>query len=160
MDNVSINTDSDTLRDKIRSCSTLNSLYHETRQEIELLNKQIFVKDNIIADLKARLGRYERIYMTVGDNESVVIGPSKSLLESLCKEICKLKQKRNDMEFKASRQAEVRHAESAFQKLDRAHECFVDSGAFKSVIDREISAGSGLSHVGTLPQVSWLLKKH
>ncbi|XP_049900350.1 TNFAIP3-interacting protein 2 isoform X2 [Epinephelus moara] len=106
MDNVSINTDTDALKDKLRSCSTLNTLYHETRQEIELLNKQIDVKDNIIADLKARLGRYERIYMTVGDNESVVIGPSKSLLESLCKEICKLKQKRNDMELKASRQAE------------------------------------------------------
>lgn len=106
MDNVSINTDTDALKDKLRSCSTLNTLYHETRQEIELLNKQIDVKDNIIADLKARLGRYERIYMTVGDNESVVIGPSKSLLESLCKEICKLKQKRNEMELKASRQAE------------------------------------------------------
>lgn len=106
MDNVSINAESDALKDKMRSYSTLNSLYHETRQEIDLLNKQIYVKDNIIADLKARLGRYERIYMTVGDNESVVVGPSKSLLESLCKEICKLKQKRNDMEFKASRQAE------------------------------------------------------
>ncbi|KAA8594607.1 hypothetical protein FQN60_011742 [Etheostoma spectabile] len=106
MDNVGTNCDNDTLKDKLRSCSTLNTLYHETRQEIELLNKQIHVKDNIIADLKARLGRYERIYMSVGDNESVVIGPSKSLLESLCKEICKLKQKRNDMEFKASRQTE------------------------------------------------------
>ncbi|XP_051240967.1 TNFAIP3-interacting protein 2 isoform X1 [Dicentrarchus labrax] len=106
MDNDSINTDNNMLKDKIRSYSTLNSLYHETRQEIDLLNKQIYVKDNIIADLKARLGRYERIYMTVGDNESVVVGPSKSLLESLCKEICKLKQKRNDVEFKASRQAE------------------------------------------------------
>ncbi|XP_042341369.1 TNFAIP3-interacting protein 2 isoform X2 [Plectropomus leopardus] len=107
MDNVSLNTDTDMLKDKLRSCSTLNTLYHETRQEIDLLNKQIYVKDNIIADLKARLGKYERIYMTVGDNESVVIGPSKSLLESLCKEIYKLKQKRNDMEFKTSRQTEI-----------------------------------------------------
>ncbi|XP_044047587.1 TNFAIP3-interacting protein 2 isoform X2 [Siniperca chuatsi] len=106
MDNASLNTDNDLLKDKMRTYSTLNSLYHETRQEIELLNKQIYVKDNVIADLKARLGRYEKIYMTVGDNESVVIGPSKSLLESLCKEICKLKQKRNEIEFKASRQAE------------------------------------------------------
>ncbi|XP_036969856.1 TNFAIP3-interacting protein 2 isoform X1 [Acanthopagrus latus] len=106
MDNVSINTDKDLLKDKVRSYSTLNSLYHETQQEIDLLNKEIYVKDNIIADLKARLGRYERIYMSLGDKESVVIGPSKSLLESLCKEICKLKQKRNDVEFKASRQAE------------------------------------------------------
>ncbi|KAK2817253.1 hypothetical protein Q5P01_025444 [Channa striata] len=105
MDNVSMNAD-DAARDKTRSYSTMNTLYHESRQEVELLNKQIDVKDNIIADLKARLGKYERIYMTVGENESVVIGPSKSLLESLCKEICKLKQKRNDMEFKASRQDE------------------------------------------------------
>ncbi|KAM7419536.1 hypothetical protein PAMA_016582 [Pampus argenteus] len=106
MDSVSINTDNDMVKDKSRSYSTLNTLYHETRQEIELLNKQIYVKDNIIADLKTRLGRYERIYMNVGDNESVVIGPSKSLLESLCKEICKLKKKRNEIEFKASRQTE------------------------------------------------------
>ncbi|XP_034390478.1 TNFAIP3-interacting protein 2 isoform X2 [Cyclopterus lumpus] len=91
---------------KLRSCSTLTTLYHETLQELELLNKQVHVKDNIIADLKARLGRYERICMAVGDNESVVVGPSKSLLESLCKEICKLKQKRKDGEFKASRQTE------------------------------------------------------
>lgn len=108
MDNVSINTDSDALKDRIRSYSTLNSLYHESRQEMDLLNKQIQVKDNIIADLKARLGRYERIYVNVGSNEPVVLGPSKSLLESLCKEICKLKQKRNDLEFHASRQAEVK----------------------------------------------------
>lgn len=102
------NVDNDVLKDKLRSFSTLNSLYHETQQEMELQKKHIQVKDNIIADLKARLGRYERIYMTVGNNESVVIGPSKSLLESLCKEICKLKQKNKDMEFQASRQAEVK----------------------------------------------------
>ncbi|XP_041839613.1 TNFAIP3-interacting protein 2 isoform X2 [Melanotaenia boesemani] len=102
MENASINTE----KDKMRSYSVLNTLYHETRQEIELLNKQICVKDNIIADLKNRLGRHERIYMPLGDKESMVIGPSNSLVESLLKEICKLKQKRDEMEFKASRQAE------------------------------------------------------
>ena len=128
MDNVSINTDNDVLKDKIRSYSTLNSLYHETRQEIDLLNKQIFVKDNIIADLKARLGKYERIYMTVGENgESVLIGPSRSLLESLCKEICKLKQKRNDIEFKASRQAEVKKKD--LNVFLHARECLKTIGA-------------------------------
>ncbi|XP_076001940.1 TNFAIP3-interacting protein 2 [Genypterus blacodes] len=108
MDNVSVNTDSDadTQREKVRSYSTLNTLYHETRQEMELLNKQVYMKDNVIADLKVRLGRYERTYMTVGDTNPVLVGPSKSLLENLCKEICKVKHKKNEAEFKASRQTE------------------------------------------------------
>ncbi|XP_029949992.1 TNFAIP3-interacting protein 2 isoform X2 [Salarias fasciatus] len=102
MDSVGLNSD------KMRSYSVLNTLYHETRQEIELLNKQIAVKDNIISDLKARLGRHERIYMTVGDpgGDPLVVGPSGSLVESLVKELCKLKQKKSDVEFKAARQAE------------------------------------------------------
>lgn len=110
MDNPSVKADIDVAREKTRSFSVLNTLYHEKRQEIELLHKQINVKDNIIADLKARLGRYERIYMTVGDNEPVLVGPSNSLVESLVKEIIKVKQKRKDTDLKAARQAEVRHA--------------------------------------------------
>ena len=105
MDNASINTDTDVRKDKMRSYGVLNTLYHETRQEIELLGKQIFVKDNIIADLKARLGKHEMVYVTVGDNESVVNGPSKSLVENLVKEMCK---QRHDLEFKAARQSEVK----------------------------------------------------
>ncbi|XP_071770587.1 TNFAIP3-interacting protein 2 [Centroberyx gerrardi] len=116
MDNVSITMDNDMLKDRIRSYNTLNTLYHETRQEIDILNKQIYKKDNLIADLKARLGRYERICINVEDNEPVVIGPSKSLLESLCKEICKLKQKRNETEVRASRQAEISQ-----QEIQRLH---------------------------------------
>ncbi|XP_060942806.1 TNFAIP3-interacting protein 2 isoform X2 [Limanda limanda] len=98
--------------DKMRSFSTITSLYHETRQESELLEKQIHVKDNIIADLKARLGRYERLHVSVGGpedphpEEKLVVGPSRSLLESLCQEICKLKQRGSDAEFRASRQEE------------------------------------------------------
>uniref|UniRef100_A0A3Q1FCI1 TNFAIP3-interacting protein 2 n=1 Tax=Acanthochromis polyacanthus TaxID=80966 RepID=A0A3Q1FCI1_9TELE len=106
MDSVSLSPDGDALKDKMRSYSVLNTLYHEARQENELLTKQLCVKDNIITDLTSRLGRHERILMTVGEKESVVIGPSSSLVESLLKEIRKLKQKRNDMEFKAARQAE------------------------------------------------------
>ncbi|RVE76033.1 hypothetical protein OJAV_G00004700 [Oryzias javanicus] len=106
MDNDSVKADIDVAKEKTRSFSVLNTLYHEKRQEIELLHKQINVKDNIIADLKARLGRYERIYMTVGDNEPVLVGPSNSLVESLVKEIIKVKQKRKDTDLKAARQAE------------------------------------------------------
>lgn len=107
MDSVSVNSGDAVLKEKLRSFNTLNTLYHETRTEMELLNKQIVLKDNIITDLKTRLARYEKICLTVGDNESVLIPPSKSLLESLCKEICNLKQKRNETEVGASRQAKV-----------------------------------------------------
>ncbi|XP_061626598.1 TNFAIP3-interacting protein 2 [Phyllopteryx taeniolatus] len=92
--------------DKKRSYSTLNTLYHESRQEMELLDKQLAVKDNIIAELKARLAGHERLCVAVGDNQSVVVGPSKSLLESLCKEICKLKHKNNETDLKVVRQEE------------------------------------------------------
>lgn len=113
------------LREKTRSFGVLNTLYHETRGEMELLSKQICLKDNIIADLKSRLARHERMYMTMGDDEPVVIGPSNSLVESLLTEICKLKQKGNEMELKAARQAEeiqrlnahIREKESELEKI-------------------------------------------
>ncbi|XP_019718244.1 TNFAIP3-interacting protein 2 [Hippocampus comes] len=92
--------------DKKRSYSTLNTLYHESRQEMELLAKQLAAKDNIIAELKLRLAGHERLCLSVGDNQSVVVGPSKSLLDSLCKEIYKLKQKSNETDLKVVRQEE------------------------------------------------------
>lgn len=104
MDDSTVNMEDDVRREKTR---VLNTLYHESRQEIELLHKQICVKDNIIADLKARLGRHERIYMAAGEDEALGFGPSNSLVESLLKEMCKLKQRRDDAEFKAARKAEV-----------------------------------------------------
>ncbi|KAF0037208.1 hypothetical protein F2P81_010082 [Scophthalmus maximus] len=96
--------DGDAPMERARGASTLNTLYHETRQETELLHRQVRVKDNIIADLKARLGRYERVYVSAGDGVgSVALGPSRSLLESLCAEMCKLKQRRSDAQLRASR---------------------------------------------------------
>ncbi|XP_038162056.1 TNFAIP3-interacting protein 2 [Cyprinodon tularosa] len=107
MDSASFSSEGDALlREKTRSFGVMNTLYHETKEEMELLNKQICLKDNIIADLKSRLARHERIYMTVGDDEPVLVGPSNSLVESLLKEMCKMKQKRNDMELKTARQSE------------------------------------------------------
>lgn len=110
----SANSGEDALRGKMRSYSTLNSLYHETHLEVDLLKSENRVKDNIIADLKARLGNYERILLTFGTNEPVVVGSSKSVLESLCKEICKLKQKNSDMEMKDAQQVEVRKSRDEF----------------------------------------------
>ncbi|XP_037115085.1 TNFAIP3-interacting protein 2 isoform X1 [Syngnathus acus] len=92
--------------DKTRSYSTLNTLYHESRQEMELLAKQLAIKDNIIAELKLRLAGHERICMAVGDKQTLVVGPSKSLLESLCKEIYKMKQKSMETDLKMVRKEE------------------------------------------------------
>ncbi|XP_017556948.1 TNFAIP3-interacting protein 2 [Pygocentrus nattereri] len=86
---------------KLRSCSTLNTFYHETQQEIASLGQQIFAKDGIIAELKGRLAKYERNCVIEGE-DPYVVGPSKSLVDSLCKEIRKLKQKLKDTEMDAA----------------------------------------------------------
>ncbi|CDQ71923.1 unnamed protein product [Oncorhynchus mykiss] len=108
---MDVNLDNDTLKAKIRSCNTLNTFYHETLLEIDTLSKKIYKRDNLIADLKARLGKYENTWINVEGYDHVVIAPSKSLLESLCKEICKLKQKWKDTEMNMAQQAELSQEE-------------------------------------------------
>ncbi|XP_041729657.2 TNFAIP3-interacting protein 2 [Coregonus clupeaformis] len=108
---MDVTLDNDVLKAKIRSCNTLNTFYHETRLEIDTLSKNIYKRDNLIADLKARLGKYENTCINVEGYDPVVIAPSKSLLESLCKEICKLKQKWKDTEMNAAQQAELSQQE-------------------------------------------------
>uniref|UniRef100_A0A4W5R2S9 TNFAIP3 interacting protein 2 n=1 Tax=Hucho hucho TaxID=62062 RepID=A0A4W5R2S9_9TELE len=108
---MDVNLDNDTLKAKIRSCNILNTFYHETLLEIDTLSKTIYKRDNVIADLKARLGKYENTWINVEGYDHVVIEPSKSLLESLCKEICKLKQKWKDAEMNTAKQAELSQKE-------------------------------------------------
>lgn len=97
----------DALSAKIRSCSILTTFYHETQREIANVSQQLHSRDSVIADLKARLGKYERTVINDDGEEPVVIGPSKSLLESLCKEIYKLKQKLKDSEADGNQQLEA-----------------------------------------------------
>lgn len=104
---TNIQVDNDALKAKIRSCSVLTTFYHETQREIANLSQQLYSRDNVISDLKARLGKYERTYINVEGEEPVAIGPSKSLLESLCKEICKLKQKLKESETEGNQQLEA-----------------------------------------------------
>ncbi|XP_063076335.1 TNFAIP3-interacting protein 2 [Engraulis encrasicolus] len=104
---TNIPVDNDALKAKIRSCSVLTTFYHETQREIANLSQQLYSRDNVISDLKARLGKYERTYINVEGEEPVAIGPSKSLLESLCKEICKLKQKLKESETEGNQQLEA-----------------------------------------------------
>lgn len=99
--------ENEALRAKLRSCSTLNTIYHETQQEIARLNQLVTSKDGIIADLRARLGKYEKTVVIEGE-EPYIVGPSKSLIESLCKEICKLKQKLKDLEKDTAQKLETR----------------------------------------------------
>lgn len=100
-----VDSDSDV---KMRSYNALNTLYHETQQEMATLNARLGTQDNVIGELKAKLVQYERISLSVdGGNEAVLVGPSKSLIESLCKEICKLKKRKNELEMKLSRQTDT-----------------------------------------------------
>ncbi|XP_062851339.1 TNFAIP3-interacting protein 2 [Trichomycterus rosablanca] len=90
---------------KVRSCSTINTFYHETQQEVLNLKKQIRSKDGIIADLKARLFKYERTCFSEGE-EACLVGPSKSLVESLCRENCRLNQQLKETEVDMSQKLE------------------------------------------------------
>lgn len=108
--------ENDALRAKLRSCSKLNTFHHETQQEIEHLNSLLTSKNGIIVDLKARLGKYEKTVVMEGE-EPYIVGPSKSLIESLCKEICKLKQKLKESETDAAQRLETSKAVSYFLLL-------------------------------------------
>ncbi|KAG7264437.1 hypothetical protein CRUP_022299 [Coryphaenoides rupestris] len=99
----------------MRSYNALNTLYHETQQEMATLNARLGTQDNVIGELKAKLVKYERISLSVEGNEAVLVGPSKSLIESLCKEICKLKRRKNELEMKLSRQTDT--SQQAIQQL-------------------------------------------
>ncbi|KAL1282160.1 hypothetical protein QQF64_000963 [Cirrhinus molitorella] len=105
-----IKRENEALRAKLRSCSTLNTFCHETQQEIARLNQLVTSKDGLIADLKARLGKYEKTVVIEGE-EPYTVGPSKSLIESLCKEICKLKQKLKDSEADTTQRLETSKTE-------------------------------------------------
>ncbi|KAJ8407470.1 hypothetical protein AAFF_G00273270 [Aldrovandia affinis] len=99
--------ENDALKTKLQSCYTLKTFYHEARQEIASLSHQIYIKDSRIADLEARLRRYEGTRITVEGDEPVVFGPSKPLLGSLCKEIHSLKQRLTDRETDAAQQSDT-----------------------------------------------------
>ncbi|XP_026788939.1 TNFAIP3-interacting protein 2 isoform X2 [Pangasianodon hypophthalmus] len=104
---------------KVRSCATLNTFYHETQQEIVNLGKEISSRDGIIAELKARLAKYERTCVLVEGEEPCLVGPSKSLVESLCRENFRLKQKLKEAEVDSSQKLETskREIQSLQQKL-------------------------------------------
>ncbi|XP_050977671.1 TNFAIP3-interacting protein 2 [Labeo rohita] len=102
--------ENEALKAKLRSCSTLNTIYHETQQEIARLNQLVISKDGIITELRARLGKYEKTVVIEGE-EPYIVGPSKSLIESLCKEICKLKQKLKDSEADTAQRLETSKTE-------------------------------------------------
>ncbi|KAF5902169.1 TNFAIP3-interacting protein 2-like [Clarias magur] len=104
---------------KLRSCATLNTFYHETQHEIANLGKQIVSRDGIISDLKARLTKYERTRVAVEGEEPCLVGPSKSLVESLCRENFILTQKLKDTEVDSAQKLEAskREIQSLQQKL-------------------------------------------
>ncbi|XP_035272874.1 TNFAIP3-interacting protein 2 isoform X1 [Anguilla anguilla] len=78
--------------DALISSYRLNTLCHGTGQEIDSLSHQICLTDSTIADLEARLGKYEGTCKKVETEEPVILGHSKRSLESLCNEARNLKQ--------------------------------------------------------------------
>ncbi|KAF4090745.1 hypothetical protein AMELA_G00055430 [Ameiurus melas] len=104
---------------KLRSYATLNTFYHETQQEIANLGKQILTRDGIIAELKARLVKHERTCVRVEGEEHCVVGPSQSLVESLCRENLKLSQKLKEAEVDSAQKLESckREIQNLQQKL-------------------------------------------
>ncbi|XP_060729134.1 TNFAIP3-interacting protein 2 isoform X2 [Tachysurus vachellii] len=104
---------------KLRSYATLNTFYHETRQEIVNLSKQISSRDGIIAELRTRLAKYERTCVIVEGEEPCLVGPSKSLVESLCREKYKLHQKLKEAEVESAQKLESskREIQSLQQQL-------------------------------------------
>ncbi|XP_033869988.1 TNFAIP3-interacting protein 2 isoform X1 [Acipenser ruthenus] len=103
------------LKTKLQSYTTLSTFYQEARLELARMNQQVSVQDNIIADLKARLARYENATVHMGEEGPMVFGPSKSLFENLCKEISKLKQQQKETERSSEQQLETMKLE--LQKL-------------------------------------------
>ncbi|KAG5286432.1 hypothetical protein AALO_G00014800 [Alosa alosa] len=135
---TNIQVDNDALKSKIRSCSILTTFYHETQREIANLSQQLYSRDSVIADLKARLGKYERTLINVEGEEPVVIGPSKSLFESLCKEISKLKQRLKESEADGSQQLEASKQEvKQLQRQVREKEEELDRLAQRTDQDQE-----------------------
>ncbi|XP_058242827.1 TNFAIP3-interacting protein 2 isoform X2 [Hemibagrus wyckioides] len=104
---------------KLRSCVTLNTFYNETQQEIANLNKKISSQNGIIAELRAKLAKYERTCVRVEGEEQCLVGPSMSLVESLCKERLKLNQKLKEAEVESAQKLESskREIQSLQQKL-------------------------------------------
>ncbi|KAI5107687.1 TNFAIP3-interacting protein 2, partial [Silurus meridionalis] len=91
---------------KLRSCATLNTFYHETQQEIANLSRQVITQEGVIAEYKNRLAKYERTCVRVEGEEPCLVGPSKSLVESLCKENYKLSQKLKKAEVDSAEKLE------------------------------------------------------
>ncbi|KAJ8382965.1 hypothetical protein SKAU_G00037430 [Synaphobranchus kaupii] len=100
-------TENEILKTKLQSYNTLNTIYHETRQEVASLTQQMCMKDNVIAELKSRLGRYEKTAVHLEGEEPLVFGPSTSLFDNLCKEIAKHKQILKDAETQSAQQMEA-----------------------------------------------------
>lgn len=105
MENVLVETE--VPRTKAQSFNTVNTLFHESCREVGVLTHQMRQKDCLIADLRARLAKYEGASMRQDGEEPVVFGPSKSLIDTLFEEISMLKQKLKDTERQAAQQSET-----------------------------------------------------
>ncbi|XP_067838522.1 TNFAIP3-interacting protein 2 isoform X2 [Heptranchias perlo] len=79
------------LKTRLTSYTTIGTFYHEARQELGRLSRQVALKDGLTKELQARLAAYEGSAARLGQDVAVSFGPSGSLVDSLFQEIGKVK---------------------------------------------------------------------
>ncbi|XP_067885333.1 TNFAIP3-interacting protein 2 [Heterodontus francisci] len=76
------------LKTRLKSYNTIGTFYHEARQELGRLSREIALKDGLVKELQARLAAYEGSVMS--------FGPSGSLVDCLFQEVSKVKKELAD----------------------------------------------------------------
>ncbi|XP_078071292.1 TNFAIP3-interacting protein 2 [Mustelus asterias] len=84
------------LKNRLRSCITISTFYHETRQEVGQLSRQLALKDGLLRELQARLAAYEGSAVSLGPEAALSFGPSGSLVDCLLQEMGKVKKELAD----------------------------------------------------------------
>uniref|UniRef100_UPI00398EA296 TNFAIP3-interacting protein 2 n=1 Tax=Pristiophorus japonicus TaxID=55135 RepID=UPI00398EA296 len=88
--------DNRVLTTKLKSYSTIATFYHESRQELAGLRRQIAQKDGLARQLQARLAAYQGSAARLGAEPAAGLGPAGSLLDSLLQEVTRAKKELAD----------------------------------------------------------------
>ncbi|XP_038661810.1 TNFAIP3-interacting protein 2 [Scyliorhinus canicula] len=83
------------LKGRLQSSGTISTFYHEARQEVSQLSRQLALQGGLVRQLQARLAAYEG--SSAGGAEAALsFGPSGSLVDCLLQEVGKVKKELED----------------------------------------------------------------